>query len=183
MSATNVGTSFAGGIGSALTMSGTGGINVEYISAPVYTYTGGLFSLTTTLASDTSSGGLARGTFTGGTFSYKDGPGSTATTLLSGSITSLSLTETYNGSGRLFGDGQFTVTGGSLQPNFGLLGSYGDMVDISFTVIPKTISNFASSFTASSDVTVLPSVPEPTTIGLLGMGGLMLFRKKIKPSK
>ncbi len=170
MSVTNVGTAFVGGVGSALTMNGVGGINVEYSSGTV-TYGSGQFSLNTTLASDASVGGIASGTFTGGSILYKD---SSSAVLLSGTITSLKLTEAYNGSGLFFGDGSFTVTGGSLQPNFG---SAGVIVDISYSIKPITISTFASSFNGSSDMTILP-VPEPMTIGLLGLGGLSLLRRK-----
>lgn len=167
MSATNAGTSFAGG---TLTMNGVGGINVEYAGGTV-TYGSGIFSLNTTLASDNSSGGIASGTFTGGAFSYKD---SGSTTLLSGSISSFNLVETYNGSGMFFGEGSFVVTGGSLQPNFG---SLGNMVDISYSIVPKTISDFSSSFTGSSNMTVLP-VPEPATVSLLTIGVLAILKRK-----
>ena len=112
MSVTNVGTAFVGGIGGPLTMNGVGGINVEYSTGTV-TYGSGPFSLNTTLATNTSIGCIASGTFTGGAFLYKDSGG---TILLSGSIAFLNLTETYNGSGRFFGDGHLTITGGTLQP-------------------------------------------------------------------
>jgi hypothetical protein len=171
ISATNVGTQFVGSAG-ALTMNGVGGINVEYPDGTA-TYGGGTFSLNTTLAigGDHSSGGIARGSFVGGTFLYKDS-GNNA--LLSGNITSFNLTETYDNSGMFWGEGLFTVTGGNLQANFGPMG---DMVDISFSVKPKTISNFSSSFTASSNMTVLP-IPEPITIGFLSLGSWMILLKR-----
>ena len=168
MSATNVGTLFVGG---ALTMSGVGGINVEYTSGPVITYVSGQFSLNTTLTSDNSSGGIADGDFAGGTFSYEDVGHNV---LLSGAIVSFNLVETYNNSGIFWGEGHFTVTGGNLQADFL---PQGDMVNISYSVKPNTISNFSSDFTASSNMTVLP-IPEPMTVGLLSMGGLAILRKK-----
>lgn len=171
ISATNVGTQFVGSAG-ALTMNGVGGINVEYTDGTV-TYGSGTFSLNTTLAigGDHSSGGIASGSFVGGTFLYKDS-GNNA--LLSGSINSFNLVETYDNSGIFWGDGHFSVTGGSLQVNFGAMG---DMVDISFSVKPKTIGNFSTSFTASSNMTVLP-IPEPITIGFLSLGSLVILRKR-----
>lgn len=170
MSATNAGTSFAGGAG-ILTMSGVGGINVEYDDDAVSTYGSGQFSLNTTRTLDTSSGGIASANFAGGSFSYKD---SGSIVLLSGSITSFSLAEFVNGSGMFVGSGYFTVTGGTLQGNFGPAGS---MVDISYTVKPSAISNFSSNFTGSSNMTVLP-IPEPATMALLTLGGLSLIRKR-----
>jgi hypothetical protein len=170
MSATNVGTSFVGG-GGALTMSGVGGINVQYTSGDVNTYVSGQLSLNTTLTSDNSSGGIADGDFAGGVFSYKNSGGDV---LLSGDIISFNLVETRNNSGMFWGDGHFTVTGGILQADFL---PQGDMVNISYSVQPNIISDFSSDFTASSNMTVLP-IPEPMTIGLLGMGGLAILRKK-----
>jgi hypothetical protein len=172
MSATNVNTSFVGG--GTLTMGGMGGVNVQYTSSIVNTYVNGQFSLNTSLSSDTSSGGIARGTFAGGSFLYQD---SGSITLLSGSITSLSLTEVYDGSGMFSGNGVFTVTGGTLQPNFGTTGI---MVDISYSITPNTISDFAHNFVGSSNMTVLPTsqVPEPATIMLMSMGIAALIRKR-----
>jgi hypothetical protein len=170
ISATTAGTAFSG-ITGILTMNGVGGINVEDTGGNVVTYGSGSFSLNTTRSADNSSGGLASGAFTGGAFSYKD---SASTTLLAGNIGSFSLTETYNGSGMFVGEGYFTVSSGTLQTDFG---PAGNMVDISFSVVPKAISNFSTSFNASSNMTILP-IPEPMTVGLLSMGGLAILRKK-----
>lgn len=170
MSATNVYTSF---ISNTLSMIGVGGINVEYAPG-VITYAGGQFSLNTTLSSDNSSGNIARGNFTGGAFFYKD---SGLNDLLRGNIVSFNLVETYDNSGMFVGEGYFTVTSGTLQVDFGTIGSMGDMVDISFSVKPKTIGNFSTNFTASSNMTVLP-IPEPITIGFLSLGSLVILRKR-----
>jgi hypothetical protein len=171
ISATTAGTAFSG-ITGILTMNGVGGINVEDTGGNIVTYGSGSFSLSTTRTADNSSGGLASGAFTGGAFSYKD---SASTPLLVGNIVSFSLTEIYNGSGAFFGEGYFTVSSGTLQANFG---PAGNMVDISFSVVPKTISNFSTSFNASSNMTILP-IPEPMTIGFLSLGGgLAILRKK-----
>jgi hypothetical protein len=97
--------------------------------------------------------------------------------LLSGTIVSFNLTEIYDNSGMFAGQGYFNVSGGTLQPDFGSIGSLGKLVDITFSVTPNTISNFSSSFLASTNMTVLP-VPEPATIALLTMGALALLKRK-----
>jgi hypothetical protein len=170
MSATNAGTAFVGGSG-VLTMSGVGGINVEYEDDTTTTYGSGQFSLNTTRTLDTSAGGIASADFAGGSFSYKD---SGSIVLLSGSIVSFNLAEFVNGSGMFVGSGSFTVSGGTLQGDFGPAGS---MVDISYSVKPSAISNFSTSFTGSSNMTVLP-IPEPATMALLIPAILALRKKK-----
>jgi hypothetical protein len=169
MSATNAGTAFVGGSG-VLTMAGVGGINVEYEDDTTTTYGSGQFSLNTTRTGDTSSGGLASAVFSGGSFSYKD---SGSVVLLSGSITTFSLSEFMNGTGMFVGSGTFTVTGGTLMANFG---AAGNMVDISYSIKPISISNFSNSFTGSSNMTVLP-VPEPATMALL-VPAIFALRKR-----
>jgi hypothetical protein len=173
ISATNVGVSFVGSAG-VLTMNGVGGINVEYTDGTV-TYGSGQFFLNTTLAigGDHSSGGIASGSFVDGDFYYKD---VSKNLLLSGDIEYFNLTEIYNNSGLFWGEGRFAVTGGDLQANFG---SIGNMVDISYSITPNTISDFSSSshFTGSSNMTVLP-IPEPMTIGFLSLGSLMILLKR-----
>lgn len=159
MSATNAGTAFVGGSG-VLTMSGVGGINVEYVDDTTTTYGSAQFSLNTTRTLDTSVGTMASADFAGGSFSYEDSGG---IILLSGSITSFSLKEFVDNSGMFIGTGTFTVSGGTLQGDFGPSGS---MVDISYSVKPSTIANFSTSFTGSSNMTVLP-IPEPATMMLL----------------
>lgn len=171
MSATNAGTAFVGGSG-VLTMSGVGGINVEYEDDTTTTYGSAQFSLNTTRTADTSGSGMASATFAGGSFSYMD---SGSIVLLSGSITSFTLSEFVNNSGMFIGTGSFTVTGGTLQGDFGPTGS---MVDISYSVIPNAISNFSTSFTGSSNMTILP-IPEPATMALL-IPAILALRKRNK---
>ena len=176
ISATNVDTSFVGG--GTLTMGGViggkGGINVQDTLGTVNTFTNGQFGLNTYLSSDTSLSGIARGNFAGGSFLYQDSGG---ITLLSGSITSLSLTEVYDGTGMFSGNGSFNVTDGTLRSNFG---TSGIMVDISYSITPNTISDFLHDFAGSSNMTILPvsQIPEPATITLLCSGALALLRRK-----
>lgn len=160
ITATTVGTAFSNLTG-ILTMNGITGIDVQDMADIVTTAGGGSFSLTTTMTLDTSAGGIASANFAGGTFTYKD---ATPTVLLSGNIGTFSLAEVFNGTGMFAGSGLFTVTGGTLAAGFGT--PTGSMVDISFSVTPKTISSFATGFTASSNMTVLP-IPEPATMALL----------------
>jgi hypothetical protein len=159
------------GSSKVLTMDDTTSIDVEDTLGAITTYEDGWFNLSTTLVTggDHSSGGIASGSFAGGGFSYKD---SSSVVLLSGSITSFNLVEVFNGSGMLAGEGQFTVTGGSLQADFALTGH---IVNITFHVKPKTISDFTSDFTGMSDITV---TPEPATIVLLGTASVWIFTRK-----
>jgi hypothetical protein len=171
ISATTVDTMFvsAGGFG-ALSMADNSGINVEDVSGVQTTYSGGSFSLFTILTSDASGGGIAKGNFAGGAFSYKD---SSSNPLLEGNISSFILEELPDGFGMLIGRGIFTVTGGSLQGDFHAIGK---MMNISFSV-PTTIIDFSTSFNhASSNMTVL-SAPEPATMALL-IPAILVLRKK-----
>jgi hypothetical protein len=172
ITATTVGTTFSSFTG-ILAINGITGIDVQDMADIVTTSGGGSFRLDTHLLSDTSlPGGIASGTFTGGTFEYKD---ASSVVMLSGDIGSFSLVEVFNGLGIFTGEGYFTVTSGTLQTGFGT--ATGSMVDISFSVDPKTISNFSTGFTASSTMTVLPS-PEPATIALLTIGALGFLKRK-----
>jgi hypothetical protein len=170
ITATTVGTAFSSLTG-ILTMNGITGIDVQDMADIVTTTSGGSFSLTTNLTTDLSSGGIAKAAFTGGNFSIKD---AAAVVMLSGTISSFQLIEIYNGSGIFAGDGAFTVTGGTLASGFGT--PTGTLVDISFSVAPKTISNFSTGFTASSTMTVLP-IPEPATMALL-IPAILALRKR-----
>ncbi|HBG27432.1 MAG: hypothetical protein A2Y10_09890 [Planctomycetes bacterium GWF2_41_51] len=166
ITANNAATSFNSTTG-LFSMIGSGGI-VEYTSGNAYI--NGQFTLSMSLAADTSASGIAKGTFNSGTFSYNDG----STLLLAGSFSSFNIVESFDNFGMLAGYGNFNVTGGSLQSAFG---SIGNLVNISFSVNPITISSFASDFTAISHMTVT-SVPEPATIAIISLGVLSIFRKR-----
>lgn len=158
--------------GGTLTLSDAADVVVEDTLGNQTTYANGSFTMATTLASDLSAGGLAYGSFTGGSLDFWD---SGANSLLSGNVQTLNLTEVFNNVGILAGEGQFVVTGGSLAGDFAL--PFGDIVQITFQVSPPTLSDFSADFEGISNLTITP-VPEPATIGLFTIGSLFLIRKK-----
>jgi hypothetical protein len=159
------------GIG-VFSLSDTADIVVEETGGGQTTYGGGSFSLTTSLENDVSAGPIASGEFSGGSFSIMD---NTPSALLVGNILSINMQELYNDSGILGGVGQFQVTGGSLSGDF--VPATGEIVEITFQVVPASIDDFQQNFAFVSNLTLTP-VPEPATICLLGLGGLALLRKR-----
>ncbi len=131
------------------------------------TYVDGEFCLSASLLSDMSQGGVAEGVFDGGGFELRD-PKSGV--LLSGDVVSLSLKETeIDGQSLLSSAGEFLVTGGSLADQFGQ--PAGTIAQLTFDLGPGNIGGFASAWGGLSNVTLSP-VPEPTTLGLIGLGGI-----------
>ena len=169
MSATGLSTSFTAGSG-VLSILDDADIVVEDTLGQQTTYTQGGFDLSSFLQSDTSSGGIASGSFADGYLSFTD---SDDNVLLAGNIICLDLSEVFDG--LLAAQGEFEVTGGLLDSDFAL--PYGDIVQITFSVSPSSINDFSADFSASSNITVMP-IPEPATVCLLGLGGLSLLRRK-----
>ena len=169
MSATGLSTSFTAGNG-VLSILDDADIVVEDTFGQQTTYTQGGFDLSSFLQSDTSSGGIASGSFADGYLSFTD---SDDNVLLVGNIICLDLSEVFEG--LLAAQGELEVTGGLLDSDFAL--PYGDIVQITFSVSPSSIGDFSADFSASSNITVMP-IPEPATICLLGLGGLSLLRRK-----
>ena len=159
------------GIG-VFSLSDTADIVVEETGGGQTTYSGGSFSMTTSLENDVSVGTIASGEFSGGSFSIMD---NTPSALLEGNILFINMQELYDNFGVLGGVGQFQVTGGSLSGNF--IPATGEIVEITFQVVPASINDFQQNFVGASNIALTP-VPEPATICLLGLGALGLLRKR-----
>ena len=134
------------------------------------------FHLTTDLVASTTGAVSAR--FEGGSIALTDGSGA-GTVLLSGTVDYLLLMEMDDGIGVMTAMGKISsvATTGDLADWFG---GAGVMYDLIFEVVPITISDLATeSFSGNSDVTLSP-IPEPLTIGLLGIGlaGMAIRRRK-----
>jgi len=159
------------GIG-ILTVVDSANIVVEDTLGLQSTYAGGTLMMTTSLQSDLSVGGITSGHFEGGNLSILDIGGQA---LLTGDVDHLELLEMFDGSGILVGTGQFDVTGGFLETDFGQ--TTGDIVQISFQIVPSTISDFSADFSGRTDITL---IPEPSMVCLLGLGALGLLCRKRK---
>jgi len=141
-------------------------IVIEDIYDVQTTHPANAFMLNISLSADNSAGGITDGLFTNGTL--------VVNSLLSADVLSLQLTELYVNSGILAGKGTLQVTGGSLAADFGALG---DIVQITFSVTPSSINDFSKEFSGISNISLTP-VPEPVTLMLLGLGGLVAFKKR-----
>jgi len=133
---------------------------------------GAFFSLVTNLQADNSIGGKAMADFQGGALIIKD---ALNVVLLSGDINQLGMEENTNlpQISILTGAGTFDVTGGTWASSFGTDGIIMDLTWMLGTNVP----DFRSSFTAESDVTL---IPEPSVLAILAFGGLALLRRKKK---
>ncbi|MBW1873345.1 MAG: PEP-CTERM sorting domain-containing protein [Deltaproteobacteria bacterium] len=128
------------------------------------------FSLQTFLQADLSAAGQAIADFAGGTITITNNIG----TLLTADIGAFTVEETLNLPFTLvIGSGDFTVTGGSLDGDFG---PNGVIFDITWE-LDSNIDDFSQDFTAESDVTL---TPEPATMILLGAGGLFAAKRRCR---
>ena len=159
------------GLGSGiLSIDDTADIVVEYSDSSQYTYIGEAFLFDILLYDDLSAGGIADGLFQDGSLMIGDSGDLFGTTDVE-----LWLTEFHDNIGMLTGVGELQVTGGLLAADFGTLA--GDIVQITFSVTPPAIDDFSVGFTGVSNITLTP-IPEPATMCLLGLGGLMLRKKR-----
>lgn len=153
-----VDTAFDAGTG-VLTMSASSlVITLDYDGAtPQSSINPGSFDMTTTLVSG--------GHFAGGTFAFTD----TSGTLLSGNIVAIDFAAVFD---LMVGSGDAVVTVENLDGN--LLGA-AEIVSISFNLDPA-VSDFSQSFTGLTKVNFI--VPEPATMAILGLGSLLVIRRK-----
>jgi hypothetical protein len=168
INANDLATSYAysGGGAGAMTVLDSADIVVEDFSGVQTTYSGGQWSLSTSLANDYSIGGLADADFVGGQLVLSQG----STQLLTANLVALALTETRATSNVLAGFGTFEVQSGTLMSDFG---TAGEVFMLEFR-LSSNVSSFGQNFAGRSDMTL---VPEPMTLALLGLGGLVLRRR------
>ncbi|MFH1549294.1 MAG: PEP-CTERM sorting domain-containing protein, partial [Planctomycetota bacterium] len=85
-----------------------------------------------------------------------------------------------DGAGYMSGDGLLSVTGGYLMDGFGPMG---EMFDVTFRLDLMDIDDFSTAFTGESDLTIIPTVPEPSTLLLLApalFSFAAILRKKFR---
>jgi len=178
ISATTVPTSFTPtggdfGLG-VLSLSGTRPLILHYANSQEV-LDGSQFLLTAYLKEDNSTPvGEARGLFEGGVLRLLNSSGNE---LLVGEAHSVLVGEFLNDRGMFTTSGTFTVTGGLLMQDFG---RNGQVFELMFNVQPITVSDFKSGFSGLSDLSLTAMVPEPITLGILGIGlaGLVARRRR-----
>ena len=103
--------------------------------------------------------------FTGGTFALTDGSG----VLLSGNVQSIQFEEAL---GYLVGSGSAVVTQSGID---GFPESSAEIISLTFNLNPE-FTDFTQDYTGLSKVNL--GVPEPATMALLALGGLLLRKRK-----
>ena len=131
------------------------------------------FSFVTFLAADLSAGGRAVGDFVGGSIRITDSLGAL---LLSADVDRFTMEENVSlPFCVLAGAGNFDVTGGAWAGDFEPQGA---VLELTWQ-FDQGIDSFQEDFAAESDVTLAP-MPEPTTMSLLGIGGMSTLLRRRK---
>jgi hypothetical protein len=164
-----------GGVGSTLALDAHTGLTTVYYDPSGTNTFSADFDLDTFLANDWSSGGLADGYFTNGSWALAYG----GDNLLAGNVQWYRVAESQDNPGVLIGVGALINTAG-------LLVNAGDWPagDASTSSIMFMLDidpdNFGSPFTGSAMVNLAPDdryIPEPMT-ALLLVGGLLAIRRR-----
>ena len=108
--------------------------------------------------------------FSGGTFAFTDNSGGGSSVIISGNVIGVDFA----------GAGGFLVGSGTAEVQVSNLAGYpvgvSDVVSLTFSLSPA-FTDFNQSYTGLSKVNFL--VPEPATLAILGLGGLMLLRRRV----
>jgi hypothetical protein len=144
---------------------------VQYDDNSQVSYNNSTFVFTANLLADNSSGSNADGLFGNGSFTITD---SGSNVLLSGQVLNFQLGTLYI---FLAGPGQVTLVSGSLLSDIPAGYGLGDTTSILYNLKVGPVTNFAGSFSGSTNMTIQP-IPEPATMILLGLGSLTLIGRK-----